>query len=473
MLFLVQVISENVQSIGNSIFGVLNYAIQIYCPNGSYAWNWFTNNGYAENLIDTNQSTVPDTVLILGTVTSANNTPIPDVYVILQNDDESDYRTAITDYNGRWSATVVKDRVYEIAYASFDYIVTGNETSITATDSLTLTATAAINAEANNGISFKMKQNENEVTQIVVGSSVDFEVTTPETATGVRLIVDGIAYEEYALTDHQAAFSRVFSSSGALESGERQIQMQIFVDGEWSEMSAARTLTVVSNGTLDVPANIRLGTETNEHVINTPLTVYWDEVANADSYTVYVYCSGVRVWPGYGREIANARTNKLFFEIPAEAFPVADDHYSIQIVTTSTVVNNVGYNSSTGYLEPIIVKDDSTNPDYESWTGYVKVEKLPTYTNATSSDINGYVDNVDPVTVLDEQGNRYFIEMLLYSGKKAYRWVDQTSILKPSSDAKPEVTYNLTAEYAEIFIALPNGCDSAIIEKSEFDPNSG
>ena len=338
---------SNVSHIDDTAFLQISSECLIYCAPNSITWNWFVNNGFEDKLVEWDgiYEEEPEYVTVSGTVTSANGTPIQDVYVILRNIDENDYRTAVTDYNGSWSMNVIKNLDYEVGYTSFDYVVTGTETSITATDGLTLTATTAINAEVTTGISFTMKQSGKEVSQIIVGSNVDFEVTAPESASAIRLIVDGIAYDSYALNNGTVTFTRSISHSGT-----RNIQIQAYITYDWLEISNPQVLQVTSSGQLGTPVIDPIPC----HYINHDLQISWSKVENATSYTVYVYSNNIRVWPEYGKEITDARTENTYFTIPADAFKIAGD-YCLQVVTSSAVIDNIGYDTSTGFLEPLKV----------------------------------------------------------------------------------------------------------------------
>ena len=65
---------------------------------------------------------------------------------------------------------------------------------------------------------------------------------------------------------------------------------------------------------------------------------------------------------------------------------------------------------------------------YEPWTGFVLNERVDTYATENSTSVNGYVDNLDPVTVLGESTDRYYISMVLTGGGTAFRWVEKQYI---------------------------------------------
>jgi len=48
-LYGIMSVPSSVQTIGSNAFGynIANRFTSIHCPRGSYAWNWFTNQGYS------------------------------------------------------------------------------------------------------------------------------------------------------------------------------------------------------------------------------------------------------------------------------------------------------------------------------------------------------------------------------------------------------------------------------------------
>lgn len=61
------------------------------------------------------------------------------------------------------------------------------------------------------------------------------------------------------------------------------------------------------------------------------------------------------------------------------------------------------------------------------WIGYVQSSRVDTYADSTDTTPNGYVDNADPVIVIMEKNDRYYIQMVKSNGEKALRWVDKNT----------------------------------------------
>ena len=84
---------------------------------------------------------------------------------------------------------------------------------------------------------------------------------------------------------------------------------------------------------------------------------------------------------------------------------------------------------------------------YNQWQGYA-VSKTTAYTNAALTSRNGteYVSAGDAVTVLNEQGNAYYVRYPLMSGGTKDRWVAKSAISR--TKPVPVVVYNQWQGYA-------------------------
>ena len=76
------------------------------------------------------------------------------------------------------------------------------------------------------------------------------------------------------------------------------------------------------------------------------------------------------------------------------------------------------------------VEKTGISETYNPWTGYVMDEWVPTYADPVTAEVNGYVDNMDPVRVIMDENGRYKIVMTLTAGGTATRWVDKNHINK-------------------------------------------
>lgn len=384
-------IPENVKSIGDSALARLNEIKVLYFPQsleslGNYAFSnnknltdvylpgeistiktWtihnypYLDNGQTRihtikdstvwNYIKSNYSSLEENVQLIpwdgaypyvsvsGVVTGENGELLKDVAVkAINNEFSDDYVVTWTDYRGQCCLDLTEGDNYTITYWMDGYNFTPEEENFTASDGLTFTATGTLTQTLNDQITFTMKQNGELTDTITVGTSVDFEVTVPDDTEMIRLVVDHVAYETHFLEfgSNTINFSRLISSAG---NGNRMVQIQIGSNYAWGDLSYSQTLTVNKNGTLAVP-DIHVN---EQHERTRDLTVSWDAVDHAQSYTVYVYSGGAQLWPGTGLE--PDRITGTSYTLSGDVFQIAGT-YSIQVNTVGE-----GYESSTGYAE--------------------------------------------------------------------------------------------------------------------------
>ena len=321
-----------------------NGITKIHTIEDSYVWNWIRSNNPR---LEVGVQLLPwdgsyPTVTVSGTVTGENGEPLKDVAVKAVNKEFTDDYTIIwTNYRGQWTMDLDKDDTYDISYWLDGYTFTTDVTSFTASEGLVFNATGTLDQVLNNEITFTMKQNGELVNTITVGTSVDFEVTVPERTEMIRLVVDNVAYEwrflEFGSTT--ISFSRLISSAG---NGTRTVQFQIGRNYEWGDLSYPQTLTVNKSGKMSVPVIHAI----EPHERTRDLTVSWDAVDHAQSYTVYVYYDGAQVWPENG--IEPEYVTETSYTLSGNVFQIAGT-YSVQVNTVGK-----GYESSTGYMDAVI-----------------------------------------------------------------------------------------------------------------------
>ncbi len=254
-----------------------------------------------------------------------------------------------------------------------------------------------------------------DATTVSTGVEVTFHVQSDD-ASMVQLMVDGSAYDMKVVDNGTAVLSRAFTLAGV-----REVAFRAYLDGVWGEPCAAQILTVEAGEQLDAPV------VTCETKIWTgdSLTVTWDAVENAEGYTVYLtdVNGAITSWE-YG---TNLRTHT----IPAECF------------STTGECNVLVMAYGTGYSQSTTRTYITVTDEYIPWTGYVQYSTTNTYSTSACATVNGYVDYIDPVTVLGEENGAYLIEMILTSGGTAQRWVVKSAIGK--NPYVPELT--LEASY--------------------------
>jgi len=239
---------------------------------------------------------------------------------------------------------------------------------------------------------------------ITTGDAACFTIETAN-AHYVQLIVDGQYYDSMPVTSNVTVMGRMFTLAG-----ERQVAFRAYGNGRWSEPCTVQSLTVTAAGMLDEPvyecsAKIWLGDT---------VTVKWSSVDNADGYVLYLnYPDGTSQAEGVKLDASTTT-----YTYKSTSFPVTGN-YSIRIMAYGA-----GYSQSS-VLAPFTVTDE-----YITWQGWPQRSKVNTYDTADSSTPNGYVDYLDPVTVLGEEDDCYFIDMLLTAGGSTQRYVRKNDIGK-------------------------------------------
>lgn len=170
--------------------------------------------------------------------------------------------------------------------------------------------------------------------------------------------------------------------------------------------------------------------DTAREPFNTPGTYtinLWASVAEGegiklDSMTVYVG------WVGYV-QISRAPTYPDAVSMNDEGQYV-DDARPVTVFSEKGERYYIEYVSAAGgTLKRWVDKQYIAESDYYlPWVGYVLNERVDTYPTADGTAVNGYVDNLDPVTVLGESSDRYYISMILTGGGSAFRWVEKQYI---------------------------------------------
>lgn len=152
---------------------------------------------------------------------------------------------------------------------------------------------------------------------VSTGVEVTFTVDTTD-ATSVILVVDGVRYENYALTDGDGSFTRAFSSSGVRS--VQLIPVRYLTEGPISE---TKTLHVTSKGAL---ASVQIHKIEPVYPGQDSL-VSWTAVPNAQSYTMYLYCGTTALWMD---TVDAAQTSCV---IPARILPSAGNYTFVLMAT--------------------------------------------------------------------------------------------------------------------------------------------
>ena len=274
------------------------------------------------------------------TIASAGD-PLSAVNVSIYDSTNTCVSATSTDNEGEWMVGgLIENEDYSVQYSIASYSV--NAASHTYKTGSYIEAEASLPSESDSTITFTMKQNGTAVTSIQAGTTVDFAVTAPNAAY-IRLVVDGIPYEEHEVVNGTAEFSRLIASA---RGGIRTIQMQAYSANDgWMGISEAQTLTVSFIDKLNAPTL----SFTDSIMKGADLDVSWSSVNHAEKYTVYVFGSdSIQYYPGFN-QTEEAATTALNFTVPANAF-CSVGKYSIQVVATAE-----GYDSATGTREVTVV----------------------------------------------------------------------------------------------------------------------
>lgn len=334
-------LSENVTSISEDTFYGAPVGFTIYGVSGSYAETYAAENGIVFSTAPfPGTETEPDeeTITLSGSVTFADGTPVEDAYVYVYDTVAADWiALEYTDRNGNWACSVPADGSYTIHYLHDVYSIAPAEVSVSPTADMTLdTAIASlVGGEGTATPVFVMQMNGVEIPAagVKVGDVVTFSITA-EGATKVRLVADGVAYNEYWLTDGSATIERGFTRAGT-----RQIAFQAYDGRDWGAVCEAQTLIVTADGTLDAPVIHAIDTQ----YVGESFTVTWDAVENAESYTVYLYRNEL-LWPALSNTDRSTTTG-LSMEIPGDLL-YTDGEYLIEIIASG-----YGYSQSSASVK--------------------------------------------------------------------------------------------------------------------------
>ena len=134
-----------------------------------------------------------------------------------------------------------------------------------------------------------------------------------------------------------------------------------------------------------------------------------------DSWTGYVQGNWIPTYPDQFSTELNGYVDQTD---PVLVLEEGESRYKIQMIL------------SEGGTDIRWVDKAGISEVYKPWTGYIRDEWVPTYADSVTADVNGYVDNVDPVQVIMDENGRYQIVMALTAGGTATRWVDKNRISK-------------------------------------------
>ena len=363
-------IPDSVTSIGNEAFdGIDKDRFTVYGSKNSYTDNWCNENGFRFIPYNSTNDETEDKELICvgGVVNNEVGIGLPNVSVVLANENDEIIGFTYTGKDGKWSIEGLTSNQYAKIYYSLNgYSITGNGDVIILSENA-IVAIAILDSLESDNISFSMKQNDSTISSIVVGTTVSFDVYAPR-AERIRLVVDGVAYEQYWINDNgNVVFDRRFTQSGI-----RSVQIQAYNDGLWDEISNKQMLNVISEGTLEIP-NIH---EIGMHYLNNELLVSWDIVENADSYKVYLYSDYVELWSQDTNGARDITIPEVFFTISKS--------YSVEVIAYG-VGNNQSTASTIFYVEnpnPVTITYPLDGGEY--FVG----ETMHTYIDANSGITN-------------------------------------------------------------------------------------
>lgn len=324
-------IPSSVTNIGYYVFYRCNLKT-IYGESGSYAETYAEENNIPFSTDPFPDTPAEETVHLSGCVTLSNGTPLENVVVYISADNIKDEFAgcAYTAADGNWSCNVAAGKQYTLYYYHSDYEMAANEVPFFAYKDTVLETVIATVAEGNGSadVSFTMQLAGADipVEGVVTGDIVTFQISA-ENAQKVRLIADGEAYDEYELTEGSTVIERSFSRSGV-----RNIAFQAYDGTAWGKISESQMLVITALGKLASPAIHAVDTQ----YVNESFTVTWDEVPNADRYTVYLYHHDL-LWPSLG-DISVSTTQETGLEIPGK-FLYTSGGYLIEVIAS-------GYNYS-------------------------------------------------------------------------------------------------------------------------------
>lgn len=459
-------VPESVSSIINGSFTDCPDLNHIYCVKPSYAWNWFSRNGFSEQLVpwtgssesepvnvtrididpdsgriyvgdsmeffadvspsratlskvkwsvtsDTGTGTITQNGLftavsegtvtiratatdgsevygeaeisilgsdslrtVSGTVTTEQGEPVKSVVVSAVNqENKRDSKSAVTDSHGKWNMELLEDSVFDITYEHMIYSVRGQQSSVTAgADGCeALTATASIEGETNSKYSFTINNedgtelavDENNLKTTSVNTKLHFNVTAPE-CSRVRLIVDGVIYESYKVSNGSASFTRTMNRA---KDTPRVIKFQVLKndDRDYSSFTPSQKLMVTSTGKLNKAVIHPI--ESFDMYGSDPLTISWDEVEHAVGYNVYFYHEGMgRLFPSNAESALTYTTETSFIYSPDYPPLFEGDEWYVEVVA----VGEVGWDQSTSASDHFTV----TGNNIKALSGWVDKKSI-------------------------------------------------------------------------------------------------
>ena len=252
-------------------------------------------------------------VTVGGSVTTKNGVGVSGVTVrIVDPETLETLAWASTADNGEWRIQLTAvNKIRWAVYQAADYQLSAAQVSFSADQDSTLpTVTAALMSSGSGEISFTVEND-----RLYTGEPVLFTVVSPK-ATRARLIVDGVAYNEFPLDDGKAEITRIFT-----QGGNREIAFQAYLDGSWGVISAAQTLSIETEGTLEAP-QFQIPAKV---VCGTTVALSWDAVAHADQYVIYLYRGGVI--------LSREETTECSFEISGSSL-LTEGQYSVEVIAT-------------------------------------------------------------------------------------------------------------------------------------------
>ncbi len=269
-------------------------------------------------------------------------------------------------------------------------------------------------------------------TSISVGTAMEFTVSTSN-ADYIQLIVDGEGYDQYYVNNDE----NVINSRVITQAGERQVSFRAHGVGGWTLPSEPITLNVTSEGSLPDP----VASLTDTIYIGESQTIYWDNIGLADGYTLYlIYPNGKIEGPikptVYDNQYHKGNEDERHsYTWPSEKFDIPGE-WSVRLMA---------YGGK--FSQSSILCTFNVYEGYKPWIGWPQKEKVSTYSSSTAQkpQAGRYVDYLDPVTVLDEENGRYYIEMTLTAGGTDTRWVIQSDI--GTEPYTPEVTVKASYFY--------------------------
>lgn len=310
-------IPDSVTSIGSEVFDGEKDRITVYGRENSYVDDWCSKNGirFVPYNVEGSEQEDDELICIDGLVKTGLGIGLPNVSITLVNENDEIIGFTYTDKDGKWFIDNLQANQYATIYYSLNgYSISDNGNVVLLTEQ-SITSVATIDSQENSNISFTMTQNGKNVTTIVVGTTINFNVTAQD-AECVRLVVDGVAYEQYSTDSHgNVSFDRRFTKSGM-----RSVQIQAFYDGEWNATSSVKMIEIITDGVLETPNIHDIGV----HLKGNDLTIIWDSVEHADSYKVYLYHDYEELW-SQDSDGAHEIT------IPGAFFPISSN-YSVDVI---------------------------------------------------------------------------------------------------------------------------------------------